>query len=94
MFYLGIIVVVGLIAYLTQNKRERKFPTWLKVLLVIVGLVVLADISEELMGIVFLALIVWWLVRRPSRQKRKEAKPLFQLLPFLFLLCLWQFLPL
>jgi hypothetical protein len=32
MFYLGIIVVVGLIAYLTQNKRERKFPTWLKVL--------------------------------------------------------------
>lgn len=53
MFYLGIIVVVGLIAYLTQNKRERKFPTWLKVLLVIVGLVVLADISEELMGIVF-----------------------------------------
>ena len=78
MFYLGIIVVVGLIAYLTQNKRERKFPTWLKVLLVIVGLVVLADISEELMGIVFLALIVWWLVRRPSRQKRKEAKAAVQ----------------
>lgn len=74
MFYLGIIVVIGLIAYLTQDKRQRKMPTWLKVLLVIVGLVVLADISEELMGVAFLALIVWWFVRRPSRQERKKAK--------------------
>lgn len=73
MFYLGIVVVVGLVVYLTEDKRQRKMPTWLKVLLVIVGLVVLADISEELMGVVFLALIVSWFVRRPSRQNRRQA---------------------
>lgn len=73
MFYLGIIVVVGLVVYLTEDKRQRKMPMWLKVLLVIVGLVVLADISEELMGIVFLVLIVGWFVRRPSRQNRRRA---------------------
>ncbi|MGO2940349.1 MAG: hypothetical protein ACTIDA_07495 [Pseudolactococcus laudensis] len=73
MFYLGIVVVVGLVVYLTEDKRQRKMPTWLKVLLAIVGLVVLADISEELMGVVFLALIVSWFVRRPSRQNRRQA---------------------
>lgn len=73
MFYLGIIVVVGLIAYLTQNSRDKKMPRWLKVLLVVIALVVLGDISEKLSGIVLLALIVWWFVRRPSRQNRHQT---------------------
>ena len=73
MFYLGIIVVVGLIAYLTQNKKKKKMPRWLKVLLVVIALVVLGDISEKLSGIVLLALIVWWFVRRPSRQNRHQT---------------------
>ena len=73
MFYLGIIVVVGLIAYLTQNSQNKKMPRWLKVLLVVIALVVLGDISEKLSGIVLLALIVWWFVRRPSRQNRHQT---------------------
>lgn len=73
MFYLGIIVVVGLIAYLTQNSRDKKMPRWLKVLLVVIALVVLGDISEKLSGIVLLALIVWWFVRRSSRQNRHQT---------------------
>ena len=73
MFYLGVIVVVGLIAYLTQNRRDTKMPRWLKVLLVVIALVVLGDISEKLSGIVLLALIVWWFVRRPSRQNRHQT---------------------
>ena len=74
MFFLGVILVVGLIAYLTQDRRQRKMPMWLKVIFWIFVLVALADISEGLSGIIFLTLIVWWFVRRPSRQERKKAK--------------------
>ncbi|GHU35544.1 hypothetical protein FACS1894192_00380 [Bacilli bacterium] len=74
MFYLGIALIIGLFAYFTQDKGQRKMPLWLKVILILVVLYDLAMVSEKLSGIAVLALLVWWFVRRPSRQKRQELK--------------------
>lgn len=73
MFYLAVILVVGGIAYLTQNKRDRKLPTWMKVVFWILVIAALAEISEKASGFVFLVILVWWLVRRPSRKKKRLA---------------------
>ncbi|GAX48020.1 hypothetical protein [Pseudolactococcus reticulitermitis] len=74
MFYLGIALIIGLLAYFMQDKGQRKMPLWLKVILILVVLYDLAMVSEKLSGIAVLALLVWWFVRRPSRQKRQELK--------------------
>lgn len=73
MLELIVILVVGAVAYLTLDRRERKIPLWLKIVFWIVALGLLAEISEELSGIVLLTVFVWWLVRRSSRKKKRIA---------------------
>jgi hypothetical protein len=70
---LMIVLLVGLVAYFTLDKRERRVPGWAKIILVLVALSFLANISEELVGIVLLALLVWWFVRRSSRKKARRV---------------------
>lgn len=73
MIGLVVVLVVGSVAYLTQNKRDRKLPTWLKVIFWVLVIGFVFEVSEDLSGFIVLALIVWWLVRRPSRKKKRLA---------------------
>ena len=42
MMYLGLIVIVGVIAYLTQDKQDKKFPRWLKLIFWVLVLSILS----------------------------------------------------
>ncbi|GAB2022295.1 hypothetical protein RyT2_13690 [Pseudolactococcus yaeyamensis] len=74
MFYLAVALIISLVTYLSQDRRKRIVPTWLILVLVVLGLAVLIEIAGEVIPVVLVALFIWWLVRRPSRQKKKEGK--------------------
>ena len=64
MMYLGLIVIVGFIAYLTQDKQDKKLPRWLKLIFWVLVLSILSKVSDTLAGAVFIGLIAWWFVKR------------------------------
>ena len=73
MMYLGLIVIVGFIAYLTQDKQDKKFPRWLKLIFWVLVLSILSRVSDTLAGAVFIGLIAWWFVKKPSRRRKQQV---------------------
>lgn len=73
MMYLGLIVIVGFIAYLTQDKQDKKLPRWLKLIFWVLVLSILSKVSDTLAGAVFIGLIAWWFVKKPSRRRKQQV---------------------
>lgn len=68
-----VIVIVAFLAYLMHSSKFISIPGWLKCIFWLFVLGVVSKVSDTLTGILFIALIVWWLLSRQNRKRKRDV---------------------